>query len=158
MTIYQIITKVNSPITGLDHWTHHEKLRHKRLIKTLQNREVIRPWTYIHFDNWTCAQANVLCHYLNTELWYGTWCVTNHPKLGTIIYYHPHLLTRRGPDDFDVSCDSYHYPFKKCHVPGAWFKVRGPNVHASITSANRPDCMFCYAYDKENGHIIYRAL
>jgi hypothetical protein len=158
MTTSQIITKVGVPISYLGPWRHAEKNRHKRFINTLKSFESLPPWRYITFPEWTRAQANVLCYYLNEEQWYGRWHVLNHPKYKYIVYYEPALLSSRGPDSFEVPVTTYYYPFKKCILAGNWFKTRSANVKVNITYHNGPKHIYRYALDPVHGHIIYRAL
>lgn len=158
MTTCQIITKAGHLITGLGPWRHNDKGRNVRIFKAVMAHERIEPWAYITFTEWTRSQACVLAKMLNDALVYRHWQVHNHPRLNIIIYYEPHLLSHRGPDQFEISTQKYHYPYDKCIIAGNWFKVRGTNVHASISDANSPHLQYRYALDPVHGHIIYRAL
>ncbi len=158
MNTCQIITQAGAPISGLGPWRHHEKNRHLRIIEALKSREHIEKWRFISFADWTRAQACVLCHHLNAELWTGNWNVLNHPLYDVIIYYEPAFLIHRGPDSFEIPSPYYHYPFKQCILKGNWFKVRSSKVDSRITKQNTPYQIYRYALDPVHGHIIYRAL
>lgn len=158
MTTVEIITKAGRPIEGLGPWRHSEYGRAARITRALTSHERITPWSYIVFDGWSKAQASILAKAINSYYIFRNWKVCNHPKKGIILYYEPTGLSQPGPAQFEIPAPRYHYPFNKCDLAGNWFKVRGPNVHALITQANRPDRLFQYDLNPAHGHIIFRSL
>jgi len=158
MTTVEIITKAGRPIEGLGPWRHSEYGRAARITRALTSYERIAPWSYIAFDGWSRAQASLLAKSLNSYFLDRNWKVCNHPKNGIILYFEPTCLSHRGPTQFALPAPRYHYPFNNCHLAGNWFKVRGPNVNALITQANRPDRLYQYYLDPVHGHIIFRSL